>query len=244
MSGVTVPDLYRALWRHKIFIVVLTAGLVAAAWYLTSRQPRTYTATSLVRVQQKIRNPTEAFGALQTGGRLAQTYARITTTTTIARKVYESLGGKVPYSDIELSASQVEDLELMTISGKSESPQHAALVANAAPLALKSFIAGTGTLDDQVIFVQKARVPTAPSGPSLKLNVAIALVLGLIFNGALALLIEMLADRVSDPEEWERLTGKPVLVTIPVLPLGPAPVAAIPPAEVPAAMRSAPVGDA
>jgi capsular polysaccharide biosynthesis protein len=222
---VTVPDLYRALWRHKIFIIVLTAALVAAAYYLTAREPKTYKATALVRVQQKIHDPAEAFLALQTGGRLAQTYANITTTSTIVNKIYKALGGKVPYSDMQLSASQVQDLELMSISAVSRTPQNAALVANAAPVALKSFIHETGTLDDQVIFVQKASVPSSPNGPKIKLNVIIALVLGLIFNSALALLLDILGDRVSDPEEFERIAGRPVLARVPLLDLGYHPVA-------------------
>jgi capsular polysaccharide biosynthesis protein len=212
-----VPDVYRALWRHKVLIVVMTAWVTVGAWYLTSRQPPTYQASSLVRIQQKVKTSAEAFAALQTGQRLAQTYARITTTLTIAEAIETKLGGVVPLREIDLAAAQVDDLDLLTISASHRDPKRAQLIANVAPSAVRDFIQRTGTLNEEVILVQLAAVPASPSAPRVKLNVAVALLLGLIFNAALALLLEAVADRLSDPDSFERLAGKPVLATVPVL---------------------------
>jgi len=55
----------------------------------------------------------------------------------------------------------------------------------------------------------------------LPLKLAIALVLGLIFNGALALLIELFRDRLPEPDELGQELGHPVLATIPGLRLHP-----------------------
>jgi capsular polysaccharide biosynthesis protein len=218
---VSPTDVYSALWRHKLAIVALTAIFVAMTVVVTKRETKTYTAASLVRVQQRIQNAGEAFSALQTGGRLAQTYAKITTTTTIARKIYDDLEGKVPYRDIDVSARQIDDLELLELSATSASPASAQLVANSAPVALRNFIAETGTTHDQVITVQPARLPTSPSSPNLRMNVMLALVLGLIFNGALALLLEVVSNRIPRPDELERATGAPVLSVVPNLSFAP-----------------------
>src|SRR5437762_1739350 len=167
-----MPDVYRALWRHKGLIVVLTAIFAAAAWYLTEREQKVYTGTSLVRVQQRVQNTGEAFAALQTSGRLAQTYAKIASTTTIADRIYEGLNGKVPFSEIvgHVSGSQVEDLELLTISATSPDPHRAQLIANAAPSALQDWVHSTGTLRDRVTLIQNSGFPSRPTSPSLKLN--------------------------------------------------------------------------
>jgi capsular polysaccharide biosynthesis protein len=231
---VTVADVYRALWRHKLFIIVLTASLAVATGFLTSRETPVYEASTLVRVQQRIDNPGEAFGALQTAGRLAQTYAEIVATETIARKVQETLGGRVPLGEIagSISASQIQDLELLSIGARSTSPKQAQAIANAAPQALRSFIEETGTIRDQIIMVQPAALPTNPVSPKLKLNIGLAILLGLIFNGALAVLIDVLGDRASEPDELERLTGVPVLAVVPKLVLSSArDLASILPAE-------------
>jgi capsular polysaccharide biosynthesis protein len=221
LDRMTVPDVYRALWRHKLLIVFLTAVVTTVAWYRTSHQPPVYQASSLVRIQQKVKSSAEAFAALQTGQRLAQTYARITTTLTIAKSIETKLGGVIPLREIDLSAHQVDDLDLLTISASHRDPQRAQLIANVAPSAVREFIERTGTLNEQVIVVQLAAVPSSPSSPRVKLNVAIVLLLGLIFNAALALMLEAVADRVSDPESFERLAGKPVLTTVPVLTFAP-----------------------
>jgi capsular polysaccharide biosynthesis protein len=211
-----VADLYRSLWRRKLIVLATLALVVGAAVYLTGREQKTYTASTLVRIQQRITNSADAFGALQTGGRLAQTYAEIAGTTTIAQKVYESLGGRIPLDQIagSISGSQVEDLELLSISAEAAKPAWAQQIANAAPGALRRFIAETGTLRDEVVTVQPALPPSSPSSPRLRLNSAAGIVFGLVLGAALALLVEYVADRPHGPDELERLTRRPVLSTV------------------------------
>jgi len=211
-----VGELYRALWRRKLIVVATLALVVAAAVYYTSRQPKEYRATTLVRIQQTISNSAEAFGALQTGGRLAQTYAEIAGTNTIAQKVYLGLDQKIPYDQIagSITGSQVEDLDLLSISATSRNPEWARQIASEAPAALRRFISETGTLRDHVVTIQPALPPRGPSSPSLRLNVAAALVLGLLLGGGLALLFEFVADRAHSADEIERLTRRPVLSTV------------------------------
>jgi capsular polysaccharide biosynthesis protein len=220
-SSLTVGDVYRALWRHRVLMVVVTAAVVAATGYLVSRQPKMYEASALVRVQQEIQNPAEAFGALETGQRLAQTYARITTTANIAHRIAKALGGAVPEHEIDghLSASPVQNLDLLTISAANRSPEVARDVANAAPGALQAFIQQTGTLRDHVITVQPASVPTSPSSPRLKLDLVIALLLALLFNGALALALDVVRDRAEGADEIAAVAGTPVIGTVPALDL-------------------------
>jgi capsular polysaccharide biosynthesis protein len=214
-----MPDVYQALWRHKKLIVVLTVLFAGAAWFLTKREQPVYTASSLVRVQQNVQNAGEAFAALQTTGRLAQTYAKIAATSTIAEMIYRDLDRKVPFGAIagHVSGSQVEDLELLVISATSSSPQGAQLIANTAPFALKDWVRSTGTLRDRVTLIQEAGRPSSPSSPNLKLNLLIAVVLGLILNAGIALLIEAIGDRATSPDEVERVSGLPVLSIVPVV---------------------------
>ena len=44
LGEVTAADVYRALWRHKFFIVAFPALLVGATWYFTDRQTPVYEA--------------------------------------------------------------------------------------------------------------------------------------------------------------------------------------------------------
>lgn len=211
-------DVYRALWRRRYLIIVLTAVITGIAWYLASKQTKMYRATTLVRIQQSITDPTQAYGALAVGEQLAQTYAQIVTAQSIQQRIYNELTGKVGRSDVNISASPVQNLALLHISDTSSDPNRAALVANQAPVALRRSIAGTqSNIKDQIVTINRADVPTAPVSPHPKQTALLALLVGLVFNGGLALVIEFLSDRLPDVEEIEKTVGKPVLGTIPAL---------------------------
>jgi capsular polysaccharide biosynthesis protein len=250
----TAGDVYRALWRHKLFIAVLTALLVGATWYVTSRQSRTYEASTLVRVQERGPDAGDASAALVASQTLTQTYAKIIDSGALPAEIRRLIAtcsnpasaqppanprspgasscrwlrsrnlGRVSlrqFSEAELSASPVEDLDLLSITSRSESPTRAMVVASAAPVALRSFIRRTGSLSEQIVIAKPATMPTSPVSRQLPLKIAIALVLGLIFNGALALLIELFRDRLPESDELGQTLGYPVLATIPGLRLHP-----------------------
>jgi len=218
---VTVADVYQALWRHKIFIVVATVVALACTWFLTSTKPKIYKATTLIRVEQRTQNPGEVLSALETGAQLVRTYARIATTSTIEGNIAGRLKGQVPPAEVygSLSASQVSDLELLNLTAESRNPNVAALIANAAPPALRDWIKHAATTRDLIVTVQKAGVPSTPSSPKVKSNLMLALVLGLILNSGLALLADFLLDRVGKVEELEPLVGHPLLAAVPPLKL-------------------------
>jgi capsular polysaccharide biosynthesis protein len=216
---VNASEFYGALWRHKIFISAMTAVFVASALVLTLREQKIYQASSLVRVQQLISDPSQTLGVLAATSQLAMTYGKIVETTTIAQKIATSSQGELALNKVDghISGSPVQGLDMLTISARSPDPLTAERIANAAPHALESFIRQTGTLRDQITLVQRADLPSSPSSPNLKLNLALALLLGLIFNAALALAIDLISDRVGDADEFEKLTGVPVIASIPPL---------------------------
>lgn len=207
----TAGDVYRALWRHKVFIVVLTAACVGATWYATSLQASVYEASTLVRIQS---------ASLQDSQELAQAYSKIIDSGALNSRVMRQLARGVPRDDgsgVRLDARTIDDLELLWISARSDKPVRAARIADAASRALVSFVRQTSRFRDRVAIVKAAAPSTSPVEPRTGLNVGIALVLGLIFNGALALLFEMFRDRLPGPEELGQAVGYPVLATVPTL---------------------------
>ena len=247
LKVLTAGDVYRALWRHKFFIVALTAVFVGVTWYVTSQQTSKYEASTLLRVQERGLRAGDASAALRASQTLAQTYAKligsgalrsqietlVATCSTASQKSaggasscrslgLTSNGGVAPpgISDVKLSASPVQDLDLLSITARSRNPTSAMVVANAAPLALRTFIRRTGSRSEQIV-IAKAATPGSLVSRQLPLKIAIALLLGLIFNGALALFIELFRDRLPEPDELGQALGHPVLATIPTLRLHP-----------------------
>jgi succinoglycan biosynthesis transport protein ExoP len=212
---VTIADVYRALWRHRLFIVLLTALLVAAAWFVTSRQTPQYEASTLVRVQQRVTESGGGPTVVEDSQELAQTYAQIIESGALRGRLDRAVPGAL--ADATVTTSPVENLGLVWVTARSSSPEAAAAVANAVPAALTSFIRNTGTLRDLIVTIRPASVPTSPVSPSYTLNIALALFLGLIFNCALALFLEVLSDRLPESDKLEAATNRAVLATIPVL---------------------------
>jgi capsular polysaccharide biosynthesis protein len=261
----TAGNVYRALWRHKLFILVLTAAFVAATVYVTVQQDREYEAAMLMRVQERGPNAGNASAALQASQDLAQTYAKIIGAGALKGEIRtlvaqcrlrtaapqkragaptgqgnsqspkkatgppagscESLGvtgntrlSPRRVSEVSVSASPVQDLDLLSISARSKDPTNARIAANAVPWALRAFIRNTGSATtEKIITVKAATTPSAPVSRHLALNIVIATMLGLIFNGALALVLELFRDRLPEPDELERALGHPVLATVPSL---------------------------
>jgi capsular polysaccharide biosynthesis protein len=220
---VSTRDVYRALWRHKLFILVGTAALVAATWYFTTLVTPTYEASVLVRIQQlEEGDVTSSVYALQASERLAETYAEIVDAGALGSRLRDELAGTLPpetVRDTEVAGHPVEGLDLLWIGASSESAETARTVADAAPGALADLVADSGTVGDRVVTVKPAAVPNEPASPDLALNLVIAAAVGLILNGALVIAAEALRDRLIDPRRASASFGLPVLARVPSLSL-------------------------
>lgn len=221
MSAVEV---YRALWRHKLFLLLGTAAIAVAAWFAVSREAPTYSASALVRVQEHATDPGQAVSSLQAGQTLAETYSTILSSGALNARIAQLAGrGGTPVGpSFDVSARTVQDLDLFWVSAHARSGAAAAALANAAPRALRESARRTGSVKavGDVAVVKPASAPDGPSSPKTVLDVVLAVVVGLIFSGALALLFELVSDRLPDPDQLERVFGQPVLAAVPSVPLG------------------------
>ena len=68
--------------------------------------------------------------------------------------------------------------------------------------------------------VSEASVPSHPVKPNKKLNIAIAVVLGLMIFTLLAFVLEYLDNTLKTPEDINKELGLPVLGVIPKMNLG------------------------
>jgi polysaccharide biosynthesis transport protein len=68
---------------------------------------------------------------------------------------------------------------------------------------------------NNVAIVDSADVPKKPSSPRILLNLAAALVIGLILGGLTAIVFEQIDEAIADPAEIERRLGLPLLGSVP-----------------------------
>jgi len=68
---------------------------------------------------------------------------------------------------------------------------------------------------NNITIVDPADVPQKPSSPRLFLNLALALLTGLVIGGGLAFALEQMDEEIADPVEVERRLGLPLLGSVP-----------------------------
>jgi succinoglycan biosynthesis transport protein ExoP len=80
----------------------------------------------------------------------------------------------------------------------------------------QSQVAGSLNLGNAIVtLASPATVPQRPVKPNKRLNLALALLLGLVVSAALSFLLDQLDNTVKTPEDVQRLTGLPTLGAIP-----------------------------
>jgi capsular exopolysaccharide synthesis family protein len=68
---------------------------------------------------------------------------------------------------------------------------------------------------NNVVIAQEAAIPTSPSSPKTKTNVALGAMVGLLLGVGIAFLLERLDDRIREPMELEHIYGLPALGAVP-----------------------------
>jgi succinoglycan biosynthesis transport protein ExoP len=76
----------------------------------------------------------------------------------------------------------------------------------------------SGLKTSNITIIDKAEVPKTPISPKKKLNLIMALIVGIFGGVGLCFLLEYLDNTVKGPEEVEKLSGLPSLGVIPYLP--------------------------
>jgi capsular polysaccharide biosynthesis protein len=165
------------------------------------------------------KNEQQAFqyNEVQTNLQLINTYNVIIKSPAILEKVIQQL-------DLDMSSDQLnanvtvgseQDSQVVNISVQDEDPKQAAEIANTIATVFQKEIAAIMNVDN-VSILSKADLGIDPSPikPKPVLNIAIAIVVGLITGVGLAFLLEYLDNTIKNEQDIEKHLGLPVLGAI------------------------------
>lgn len=194
----------------------------AAAFFITGTIQPTYRASATLLINQVETPGSIVYSDVLTSERLTQTYRELITKRPILESVVNKAdepGLTVGELSSKLDTKAVKDTQLVTVSVRDQSPERAARLANNVA---QTFV-GTETSDaitrpGTTRIVEPAAVPSSPVSPDLRLNVALAVLLGLVLAGGLAFLIEYMDDTVKSSEDVRFASGMPTLVEVGRLP--------------------------
>jgi capsular polysaccharide biosynthesis protein len=200
-----------------ILLITLTAIIVSGGVSFFLLTPIYQSSTQLLVNQSKSEQPAYNPGEIQTNLQLINTYNVIMKSPAILEKVISDLNLKMTASELngKLTVASEKDSQVINLSVQDTDPYKAAKIANKTAEVFQNEIVKIMNVDN-VSILAKAEVgeEQSPIKPKPLLNVAIAMVVGLMIGVGLAFLLEFLDNTIKTEQEVEKLLELPVLGSI------------------------------
>ena len=213
-------DLY-AIWlvlkkRWKLIIIIpLVAALISTVYSLYVVIPQYETSTTLM-VMRRIEVDEVQYDDIRVSRQLAETYREIVHSHAVLAEAIAS--NALPYTvgalRGKINVESVRDTEIFNITAQDPDPAMAAEIANGVASAFQKQAMVLMDMEN-INVIDPAREPGNPVTPRLQLNIATALMVGLLGAVGLTFMFEYLDRSIRDPEEASRLLEIPVLGVIP-----------------------------
>ena len=212
----TLRDVIASLRRCLIWICLTTLLFTLGAWVYSEYfvTPLYTTQISMCVFSGQRGEAGVTTGDLSADAAVANTYRILLTSQPVLAAVSEELNGELPPAAIGgmLSVSSTAQILYVTVTGSD--PACIVRVADAlsevAPTAIGE-LARAG----EMVAVDRAVMPKAPSYPNIPSNVATGFLLGLLLSCVVAVLLALLDTTVRREEELERAFDSPVLGSVP-----------------------------
>ncbi len=220
MQTIELRDLYYMIVRRLSLIIVVTllsavvSGIVSV--YFITPEYETFTTLMLGKPADYEENSQYTYQDVLTNQKLIGTYAEIAKSKVVMDEVLESLKLEYTASDLRelVSVTLLNNTEVIKITVKSTSPAEAESIANEIASVFMSNVSRIMQINN-VQIIDKAALPEEPVSPRIKLNIAIAGVLGLMISVFIVFLMEALDQTIKVPEDIEKSLGIPVIGMIP-----------------------------
>ena len=212
---------YFFILKKKLWIIVTSAlvcWLISGLVSFFALTPIYQANTSLI-VNKEVGNKvtemttTEDLNYVQ---KLAITYGEIIKSRAVITPTIEKLDLNMTYEELAsaVSVTNVSDTQIIKISVQHENPKVAMKICNTIPSIfseeVQRIVKASG-----VEVIDKAILPTNPIKPNKKMNVLIAMVLGVMVSVFIIFLIEALNTKIKEPKDIEEKLGIPVFGVVP-----------------------------
>ncbi|MBD8845743.1 MULTISPECIES: YveK family protein [Priestia] len=216
---ISIKELFQTLKKRIWLIALITiiAAIISAVisfFVLTPvYESKTQILVNQAKSDQQLYNATE----VQTNIQLINTYNVIIKSPAILDKVKSELNLDRTVEDLnsQITVSSAKDSQVVEIIVQDSSPHVAARIANKTAEVFQTQISKIMNIDN-VSVLSKAEVKgaVAPIKPQPLLNIAIAIVVGLMVGIGLSFLLEYLDNTLKTEQDIENILGLPVMGVI------------------------------
>ncbi|AZV63417.1 YveK family protein [Peribacillus frigoritolerans] len=207
-------------WRKLIVLLTLIAALISGTISYFLLTPVYEASTQLLVNQKREGSPLDP-NQIQSNIDMINTYSVIIKSPAILGKVIDDLG-------LTQSVEQLNEKITINIQGESQvfsltiedsDPAKAVEIANKVSNTFQKEISNIMNVDNVSILAKaEMKENPAPIKPNSLLNIAIALIVGLVAGVGLAFLLEYMDNTIKDDKDIETLLDLPVLGSIQKMP--------------------------
>ncbi|UDY23606.1 polysaccharide biosynthesis tyrosine autokinase [Nocardioides sp. Kera G14] len=223
MDAKQFVGILRRRWRSIAAVVGVALVLTGLLTFVVAKPQ--YQSTARVFLSVNVQNATDAYSAVYFANTRAASYADVAQSTELAARVVSTLGLNMTAKELSdhISAVVVANTSLIELTVKDTNAKRAQSICNAATTAFTAYVK---ELENTSTDAKKPTSPIAASvtdkatyepnavSPRSGLNLAVALILGLMLGIALALVRDLLDRTVHASGDVSDITDAPVLATI------------------------------
>ncbi|WP_110112035.1 Wzz/FepE/Etk N-terminal domain-containing protein [Bacillus sp. CGMCC 1.16541] len=216
---ISLKELFQTLKKRLWLITFITAiaaivSAVVSFFVLTPvYESKTQLLVNQTKSDQQFYNP----GEVQTNVQLINTYNVIIKSPAILNKVAEQLNldKTVDQLNGQIQVSSATNSQVVEITVQDPSPHVAAKIANKTAQVFQSEISNIMNVDNvSILSTAEVKEDVSPVKPQPLLNVAIAIVVGLMLGVGVAFLLEYLDNTIKTEQDIENVLGLPVIGVI------------------------------
>lgn len=214
-----LQELFRRLKKRIGLIVTITllATVFSAVYSVFFIEPVYEAKVGVILISENAASSSNSGTAsVSYAQNLIETYTEIAKTNKVASMAALMLGKAVSTEELMdmTTVSATGESLIINLGVQNTDPQKAYKYVEAYA---EAFVERAKELipEDDTRIMDGSQVPTSPISPNIKLNVAIAFVVGLMASVGLALLLEYLNNTIVSKEDVERNLGLPVIGIIP-----------------------------
>lgn len=212
---INLSELFQIVKKKFKFIIIATLiclilSLVATMFLMDKK----YQSTARILPKPEVNEGLVDYTQINANNSMANNYVELIKGSNVLDQVNESLGLDEGFANKVISVSRGTDNQIITVSATTTDPELSKQIVDET---LKIFYV---ELKEQleisnVATIDKAKIPTSPVSPSLKMNLAIGVALGIFISCGIIFIQFMLDTRIHNKEEAEKYLGIPVLGVVP-----------------------------
>nr|WP_102348376.1 Wzz/FepE/Etk N-terminal domain-containing protein [Bacillus sp. Marseille-P3661] len=222
MEEISLKEIFQTL-KKRLWLIISLACIAAIASAIISffvLTPIYQSSTQILVNQAKSEQAIYNVNDIRTNIELINTYNVIIKSPVILDKVIEELELNRSYGQLnsQITVGSENNSQVVAITVQDPDPVMAAKIANTTATVFQRDIVNIMNVDNVSILAQADEGGNpSPIKPRPTLNIAIAIVVGLMAGVGLAFLLEYLDNTIKSEQDVERILDLPVLGTVTVI---------------------------